>query len=172
MKRRQRKSDCPVHFALEVFGDAWTLLIVRDLMFKDRTTYTDLLHADEGIATNILADRLVRLEQDGIIAKGQDSRRAAASRYRLTPKGIDLLPIMLEIIQWSARYDPRTAAPRAFVKRLRADRARLEGELRFALNAAPKRQDEGELDRTPRRHAADRPLTTRTVKGRSHHDRA
>jgi len=133
MKRRQRKSDCPVHFALEVFGDAWTLLIVRDLMFKGRTTYTELLHADEGIATNILADRLVRLEEDGIIAKERDSGRATASRYRLTPKGIDLLPTMLEIIQWSAKYDPGTAAPRKFVKRLRADKARLAEELRSAL---------------------------------------
>jgi DNA-binding HxlR family transcriptional regulator len=137
MRRRRRKSDCPVHFALEVFGDAWTLLIVRDLMFKGRTTYTELLHADEGIATNILADRLVRLEEDGIIAKQPDSNRATAGRYRLTPKGIDLLPIMLEIIQWSAKYDRRTAAPREFVKRLRAGKARLAAELRAALEALP-----------------------------------
>jgi DNA-binding HxlR family transcriptional regulator len=137
MRRRQRKSDCPVHFALEVFGDAWTLLIVRDLMFKGRTTYTELLHADEGIATNILADRLVRLEEDGIIAKQPDSKRATARRYRLTPKGIDLLPIMLEIIQWSAKYDRRTAAPREFVKRLRGGKARLAVELRAALEALP-----------------------------------
>ncbi len=78
MRRRNRKSDCPVHFALEVFGDAWTLLVVRDLMFKNRTTYTELLRADEGIATNILADRLVRLEEDGIIAKERNKARLTA----------------------------------------------------------------------------------------------
>ena len=133
MKRRQHKSDCPVHFALETFGDAWTLLIVRDLMFKGRTTYTELVNAEEGIATNILADRLVRLERDGIVAKDRSSTRPAASRYRLTPKGADLLPIMLEIIQWSAKYDPKTAAPRPFVKRLLTDKDRLSAELRAEI---------------------------------------
>src|SRR5438552_13614669 len=113
MKRRHRKSDCPVHFALEVFGDAWTLLIIRDLMFKGRTRYTDFLRAEEGIATNVLADRLARLEEDGVIAKEGDG-----GSYRLTSKGIDLLPILLEMIAWSARYDPMTAADARFVGRL------------------------------------------------------
>jgi DNA-binding HxlR family transcriptional regulator len=130
MKRRHRKSDCPVHFALEVFGDAWTLLIIRDLMFKQRTSYTDFLRAEEGIATNVLADRLVRLEEDGIIEKDEG---ATGGPYRLTTKGIDLLPIMLEVIGWSAKYDPKTAADRQFVRRLRRDRAGLEGEIRDRL---------------------------------------
>lgn len=133
MRRRHRKSDCPVHFALEVFGDAWTLLIIRDLMFKGRTSYTDFLRAGEGIATNVLADRLVRLEEDGIIAKAAGSGRGTANIYRLTPKGIDLLPIMLEIIRWSAQYDPKTAADRQFVRRLRRDRASLEAEVRAGI---------------------------------------
>lgn len=136
MRRRHRKSDCPVHFALEVFGDAWTLLVIRDLMFKGRTSYTDFLRAEEGIATNVLADRLARLEEDGVIEKAAGSGRGSASVYRLAPKGIDLLPIMLEIIGWSAKYDPKTAADRQFVRRLRRDRAGLEGEVRAAL-AAP-----------------------------------
>jgi len=135
MRHRQRKSDCPVHFALEAFGDAWTLLIVRDLMFKGRATYTELLRAEEGIATNILADRLVRLEEDGIVLKERYAEHSNTSRYRLTPKGIDLLPIMLEIIQWSAKYDPRTAASREFVRRLRTEKARLTTELRSTLVA-------------------------------------
>jgi DNA-binding HxlR family transcriptional regulator len=129
MRRRQRKSDCPVHFALEVFGDPWTLLIIRDLMFKGRETYSDFLRAEEGIATNVLADRLLRLEQDGVIQK-------LGSVYRLTPKGINLLPIMLEIIGWSARYDPKTAADQKFVRRLRRDRAVLETEIRASLTKA------------------------------------
>jgi DNA-binding HxlR family transcriptional regulator len=130
MKRRHRKSDCPVHFALEVFGDAWTLLIIRDLLLKGRTTYGDFLHAEEGIATNVLADRLVRLQQDGVIERHGNG-------YRLTPKGIDLLPILLEIIAWSAKHDPKTAADRRFVRRLRRDRAGLEAEIRQKLGGAP-----------------------------------
>ena len=141
MRRRQRKSDCPVHFALEVFGDAWTLLIIRDLMFKGRTSYTDFLRAEEGIATNVLADRLVRLEEDGIIERASASGRGSANRYRLTARGIDLLPIMLEIIGWSATYDPKTAADRRFVRRLRRDRPTLETEIRSALVGAATRGD-------------------------------
>lgn len=133
MRRRHRKSDCPVHFALEVFGDAWTLLIIRDLMFKGRTTYTDFLRAEEGIATNVLADRLVRLEEDGVIEKDAGNDGPSAKRYRLTAKGIDLLPVLLEVIGWSARHDPRTAADKSFVRRLRRDRCGLEEELRAGL---------------------------------------
>jgi DNA-binding HxlR family transcriptional regulator len=161
MKRRRRKSDCPVHFALEVFGDAWTLLIIRDLMFKGRTSYTDFLQAEEGIATNVLADRLVRLEEDGIIDKEVGSGRGTGSRYRLTPKGIDLLPIMLEVIGWSAKYDPKTAADRAFVRRLRNDPAALRAEIRSQL--VP-RVTRSELAAMPRRVA--RPTHGKKRQGR------
>ena len=95
-------------------------------MFKGRSTYGDFLRAEEGIATNILADRLVRLEQDGVIAK-------AGTRYRLTQKGIDLLPVLLEMIAWSARYDPGTAAPPDFVRRVQMDRESLMQETRLTL---------------------------------------
>ena len=132
MRRRRRKSDCPVHFALEVFGDPWTLLIIRDLMFKDRRTYTDFLRGEERIATNVLADRLLRLEQDGIIVKDETP---GGGGYRLTPKGIDLLPILMEIIAWSATHDARTAADPAFVRRVRADRDAFAKELRATLRA-------------------------------------
>src|SRR5688500_8047024 len=96
VKSRQRRSDCPVHFALEVFGDPWTLLVVRDLMLKGRNRYTDFLNAEERIATNVLADRLARLEADGIVEK-EAAPRGTSGRYRLTDKGVDLLPILLEI---------------------------------------------------------------------------
>ena len=149
MRRRHRKSDCPVHFALEVFGDAWTLLIIRDLMFKGRTSYTDFLRAKEGIATNVLADRLVRLEEDGVIDRTAGAGRGTASSYRLTSKGIDLLPIMLEIIGWSANHDAKTAADRKFVRRLGRDRAGLEAEIRAALAERPTTNAAGGGSKTP-----------------------
>jgi len=130
---RRRKSDCPIHFALRIFGDAWSLLVIRDLMFKERGSYTDFLRAEEGIATNVLAERLARLEGQGIIVKG-------AGRYRLTRKGIDLVPVVLEIIAWSARYDPDTAAPRAFVRRLRGDKQGLTAEIRARLEEERRRR--------------------------------
>lgn len=133
MRRSRRRSDCPIHFGLEVFGDPWSLLIVRDLMLKGRTTYTDLLRAEEGIATNVLADRLARLEDQGIVTAERDATTGRAVRYQLTAKGIDLMPILLEVIAWSAKYDPRTAAEPDFVRRLEADRAGLERDLRSQL---------------------------------------
>jgi DNA-binding HxlR family transcriptional regulator len=95
-------------------------------MFKGRSSYTEFLRAEEGIATNVLADRLARLEQDGIIERTN-------GRYALTPKGIDLLPILLEIIEWSAKHDPKTAAEPEFVRRLHGDKAALIAELRASL---------------------------------------
>lgn len=148
MRRRQRRSDCPVHFALEVFGDPWTLLVVRDLMFKGRTRYTDFLNAEEGIATNVLADRLARLEQDGIVEK-EPTVRGASGSYRLTPKGVDLLPLMIEIVAWSAKHDPRTAADREFVRRVRKDRDGLLAELRAQLSPPARGPKPARDDRAP-----------------------
>jgi len=133
MRRRHRKSDCPIHFALEIFGDAWSLLIIRDLMFKGRTSYTEFLQAEEGIATNVLADRLVRLEEDGIIQKAPGSGRGTGSRYWLARKGIGLLPVLLEVIGWSAKYDPKTAADPKFVRQLHADPAGMRARIRKQL---------------------------------------
>jgi DNA-binding HxlR family transcriptional regulator len=126
MKHRGRRSDCPIHFALEAFGDSWTLLIVRDLLLGGGATYTELLDARERIATNVLASRLARLEADGIVAKAGDGR------YQLTAKGLDLFPILVEMAAWSARHDPRSPVPPSFVRRLRAgaDRDELLARMR------------------------------------------
>ena len=135
MRRRRRRSDCPIHFGLEVFGDPWTLLILRDVLLKGRTTYSDFLHAEEGIATNVLADRLARLEQDGLLSADRATGGGRARRYRPTSKAVDLLPVLMEIIAWSARHDPATAADPDFVARLRTDRAGLEHDLRSQATA-------------------------------------
>lgn len=130
VKRTARRSDCPINFALQVFGDGWSLLVMRDLMFTERRTYTDFLGAEEGIATNVLAARLKDLQRHGLIRRQGTGRGAM---YALTEKGLDLLPAMLEFISWSARYDPRTAAPPEFVARIRAERETLADELRAGL---------------------------------------
>lgn len=130
MKRTGRRSDCPINFALQTFGDAWSLLVMRDLMFTDRRTYTDFLGAEEGIATNVLADRLKQLQAQGLIRLRGKGRGAM---YGLTEKGLDLLPAMLELISWSARHDRRTAAPPKFVARVRTNRGALVRELQESL---------------------------------------
>lgn len=118
---RQRRSGCPISIALELLGDAWSLLIVRDLMFKDRRTYNDFLNGGEGIASNILADRLRKLETAGVIEKRLDPGDARRFVYRLSPKGMDLGPVLVELVIWSARHES-TDAPPAVVRRMRSDR--------------------------------------------------
>lgn len=118
---RQRRSGCPISIALELLGDAWSLLIVRDLMFKDRRTYNDFLTGGEGIASNILADRLRKLEAAGVIEKRRDPGDARRFVYRLSPKGMDLGPVLVELVIWSARHES-TDAPPTVVRRMRSDR--------------------------------------------------
>lgn len=122
MKRAEQKSHCPINFFLEVFGDTWSLLIVRDIAFFGKKTFQEFLESDERIASNILSNRLRRLEQKGIIRKQahpEDRRRAL---YELTEKGVEALPALLEMGGWASRFDPHTTAPKEFVARAYADR--------------------------------------------------
>ncbi len=109
----QRRSDCPINFALEMFGDRWSLLIIRDIVYFGKQTYGEFLDADEGIATNILANRLAQLEEKGILTKTPSETDKRKEVYALTDKGLDLIPILLEMANWSARHDPDTGAPQA-----------------------------------------------------------
>jgi DNA-binding HxlR family transcriptional regulator len=104
MKKAKIRSNCPVSCSLDVWGDKWSLLIVRDLMFAKECTYGDFLKSPEGIATNILASRLQALEENKIIKKSAHPDSKAKVLYRLTKKGIDLLPIMIEINLWAEKY--------------------------------------------------------------------
>lgn len=104
MKNQKKRSDCPVSYSLEAFGDKWSLLIVRDLLMKKECTYGDFAKADEKIATNILAARLLSLEENGIIQKLEHPDSKAKVLYRLTQKGIDLVPILVEINLWAEKY--------------------------------------------------------------------
>ncbi len=104
MKKLTRRSTCPISTTLDILGDKWTLLIIRDLMFKGKRTYGEFLQSEEKIATNILADRLLTLEKNGIVEKRAFPGNKAKNLYQLTPKGIDLMPILFEIILWGNEY--------------------------------------------------------------------
>lgn len=127
--KRSRRSRCPIAFALDIFGDKWSLLLLRDLLFKGKRHFRELLAAEEGIATNILAERLARLEAEGLIAKVPDPENGRQYIYSPAPKGLDLIPALLEIILWSARHDAQTAAPPAVIRRIRDDRNGFIGEV-------------------------------------------
>lgn len=104
MKRIIRRSACPISATLEILGDKWTLLVIRDLMFGEKKTYGEFLQSEEKIATNILADRLLILESNGIIEKKAFPGNKVKNLYQLTSKGIDLMPILFEIILWGDKY--------------------------------------------------------------------
>lgn len=98
------KSRCPINLTLEVFGDKWSLVIIRDIMMENKRHFRELLQSEEKIATNILTDRLNMLEREGIITKSPDPDHKQKFIYSLTAAGIDLLPIIIEIGAWSLKY--------------------------------------------------------------------
>lgn len=133
MKQVKRRSDCPISFALEIFGDRWTFLIVRDLMFKKKHFYGEFLLSEEGIATNILSDRLSLLEKNGIVSKSSDPSHKQKIMYSLTQKGIDLVPVLVEVIIWSAKYDKNSAAEKKFIKAVKKDKVGLIAKISSRL---------------------------------------
>lgn len=122
MTNSKKRSDCPVSCSLEMWGDKWSLLIVRDLMLAKQCTYGDFLKADEKIATNILASRLQTLEENDIITKSDHPDSKAKVLYKLTQKGIDLLPLMIEINLWADKYYDLPADRKAMLKEVKKDK--------------------------------------------------
>ena len=125
----KRRSGCPVSVALETLGDRWSLLIVRDLMVRGLQTFKEFQESGEGIATNILADRLRKLERAGILSADAEQADGRRIVYRLTEKGIDLAPVLLELLIWSARHED-TAAPCALIARMARQRKQVLVEVR------------------------------------------
>jgi DNA-binding HxlR family transcriptional regulator len=121
-KSAKNRSKCPVNYSLEVFGDKWSLLIVRDVMLNDMRTYGDLLGMRENIATNILADRLVKLENAGILKKKDWPGHKAKFLYELTTMGIDLAPTLIEIIVWGGKHFTISSDAKALIKKISSDR--------------------------------------------------
>jgi len=121
----QRRSDCPINFALELFGDPWSLLIIRDIVYFGKKTYGEFLASEEGMATNILASRLAHLEHQGLLVKKLSQQDKRKEEYVLTEKGLDLIPVLVEMANWSAEHDPHTAAPAAWIALMKAEREQL-----------------------------------------------
>jgi len=118
------RSDCPVSNSLDIWGDKWSLLIIRDLMFAKSCTYGDFLKSKEGIATNILASRLLSLEENGLIEKLAHPESKAKVLYKLTRKGIDLVPVLIEINLWAEKYFALSKERKEMLKRVKKDKQR------------------------------------------------
>ncbi|MEM6380828.1 MAG: helix-turn-helix domain-containing protein [Bacteroidota bacterium] len=123
MKKNTLRSDCPINYALEYLGDKWTLIVIRDLVFEGKKFYKEFLKSKEGIATNILSDRLKRLEHLEIIESNVYEKLKTQKVYSLTEKGKDLIPILIEIIIWSSKHKGGLNVSPAFLKKLEQDKA-------------------------------------------------
>lgn len=132
-KKRLRRSSCPISYVLDIFGDKWTLLVIRDLAFSRKRYFRDFLGSAERIASNILADRLKTLTASGIVSKRPDPANARQIIYELTEKGEDLIPALLELGRWGAKHDADTAAPKHYIRRIEKDREGLITEIKSFL---------------------------------------
>jgi len=132
----RQRSRCPINLALEIFGDRWTLLIVRDLMFAGKRHFRELLRSDERIASNILSDRLTMLVEQGIVTRTGDPRHKQKAVYSLTQRGIDLLPVLAQIGIWSRRYLPVSEELGATAEELERGGPELWEQWMAALRAA------------------------------------
>ena len=123
MKDIKTRSDCPISCSLDIWGDKWSLLIIRDLMFSKQCTYGDFMKSDEKVDTNILATRLQLLEENGFVTKLEHPGSKAKVLYELTKKGIDLLPILIEINFWADKHLHLSDERKAQLKLIKADKA-------------------------------------------------
>ena len=134
--RKRRLSGCPIDYGLDVFGDRWTLLVIRDLLFVGKRHFKELMESPERIASNILTARLKKLEARGLIERRADPDNRKQVIYTLTDKGRDLTPVLVEMVRWGGRHDPNTPVPNSVVSRFTRDNDRLLAELRAAMECA------------------------------------
>lgn len=133
--RATRRSACPLNASVEMLGDKWSLLILRDMMLRGARTYKDFLNSSlEGIATNILADRLRRLQSNGIIASVADPRDGRRIIYTLTEKGVDLAPVLTELVLWAAKHE--NTGNQQLVRKIRKDKQAFLDSIQRAIRRA------------------------------------
>jgi DNA-binding HxlR family transcriptional regulator len=106
-----RRSNCPISVSLDLLGDRWSLLVLRDLVFRGHRYFQDFAESPEGMATNTLSDRLARLQRAGVIKKERDPEDKRRNRYTLTDEGLAAIPLLVDLIVWGAKLDPDIEYP-------------------------------------------------------------
>jgi DNA-binding HxlR family transcriptional regulator len=116
--RQDARSTCPISTGLEIVGDRWTLLVIRDMMFAGKRHFREFLQSEEGVSSNVLADRLATLVERGLVTRTDDPTHAQKAIYRLTELGVSLLPVIAALSKWTQTHFPETRRPeaRAFLK--------------------------------------------------------
>jgi DNA-binding HxlR family transcriptional regulator len=146
----KRRSGCPLNASVEILGDRWSLLIIRDMMLRGFRSYKEFLESYERIATNILADRLRKLIAHGIIATGADPSDGRRLIYTLTPKGIDLAPVLTEMVLWAAGHED--TGNQALVRQIQKDKEQFLAAVRQRWadsTRTTKSNPPGNLERSP-----------------------
>jgi DNA-binding HxlR family transcriptional regulator len=128
-EKPRRRSGCPVSISLDTLGDRWSLLVIRDLMVRGYTRFKQFEESDERIATNILAERLRRLQRNGLVVAEPDKNDRRRTSYRLTEKGIDLAPLLLDLLIWGAQHE-ETMAPAELIAQMAQNREGVIAEAR------------------------------------------
>jgi DNA-binding HxlR family transcriptional regulator len=134
--RKRRLSGCPIDYALDFFGDRWTLLVIRDLLFAGKRHFKEMMESPERIASNILTARLKKLEERGLIERSPDPDNRKQVIYTLTDKGRDLTPVLVEMVRWGGRHDPNSLCPKSVVTRFTRDNGRLIADMRASMAGA------------------------------------
>ena len=134
-RKAERRSECPLNASVEMLGDRWSLLIIRDMMLRGARTYKEFLQCHEGIATNILADRLRKLITYRIITTEPDPSDGRKLTYRLTTKGIDLAPVLTEMVLWAAAHED--TGNQALVEQMREDKEKFMAGVRQRWVSSP-----------------------------------
>jgi DNA-binding HxlR family transcriptional regulator len=128
----KNRSDCPISCTLDIIGDKWTLLIIRDVMLRGKVSYSEFLNSEERIATNILVNRLGILEEEGILVKDISPANKSKYIYSLTKKGADLMPVIIELMDWGAKYN-KNCPRKELGQKIKKDKAGVIRELQVAL---------------------------------------
>jgi DNA-binding HxlR family transcriptional regulator len=120
MKRRS-PTICPIVFSLDIFGDRWSLVILRDILMRDKSHFREFLASEEKIASNILSDRLESLVRDGLLTRESDAANKSAAVYKPTKKALELLPMLFELMRWGIVHNPNADASGPVMRRLTSD---------------------------------------------------
>jgi len=138
MKTEDRRSTCPINYSVEIFGDKWMLLLLRDLMFNGKNSFLEFRASAEKISTAVLTEKLNTLVNEGIVSKIVSPKNASKFLYLLTEKGIELVPFMVEFLSWGSRYNP-DGGPKSLLAGIKQSKKKtiteLQGKLRSELQA-------------------------------------
>ncbi|MFC4209778.1 winged helix-turn-helix transcriptional regulator [Pedobacter lithocola] len=134
MKTIERRSTCPINYSVEIFGDKWMLLLLRDLMFNGKNSFLEFRASDEKISSAVLTDKLNTLLIEGIVSKETSPKNASKFLYLLTDKGINLVPFMVEFLNWGSQYNPN-GGPKSLLNEIKKNKKKAITQLKAKLRS-------------------------------------